>query len=926
MTDITQLGFPTGFLGLDENQSSTNPVGNISIGDYVSAHRKLENTPSGERSKTSSATGPGGLIDSTQQYLQNKYKLPSGYGTNADINDQYDNALITDQQETLKKSNLEPTALNHRLTSWFGSAGGPKVIASNDTESINNILSPDAIKANGLDPKMTVGALKSKVERNLLDQGVNPKFTVGNTNQTASDSPFSVVQDTNKYTPYQAVPLTKPNIKPVFNPNADIPTDVGTAPTTAQPATNLPAYKQAFNKISADNKNNFASNYIKPAINNYLIPAAEPLITAASAIPAVGFGIKSMLTPQSKTQTDAEAAAWKAQNPSESFNPYEQKFIKGMNEHIYQPRNLAAREVVSQAGDVLSQLPPIFPPELNALSSEGQVGKGKVAIKAEAPIATEITPSAEKAAQIASTDTPTYLRKQFAEKQAREQPTTVETAPIEITPQVATENTVKYNPSVGFTAAEYNAEKPLPKQEQMNRLEVLNRIDPNLTVDNNVVEGRGKDRSTDYDHSQKDTPLGNVLSEQFNKEKTSLNNYGEKLINNLGPAKDSEGLGTGGVGLDEASSYVRGKTALDYYQKLETHFDNAISKIYTERDSIAKDIPVNGQNIKHELTDPVTLNLGENAQLAKASTAKLQQLGMMDENGNMLPSNGYTAEQFRKWLNEPDVWDYKNRGLHKKLKDAVDADVISTLDPNTSIYKEARDLWGLKKDTLENPKGIASILDASGPNGINRKVDIEKITKSIETMGVDQFSHMIDTIDKAPPELQVQAQKAKAAIKSQFLNKMHEQFQKNANAGTKFLKENNEVMSRLFDHNEMEKINDYNAGAHILKTDTGYKGAATSFERANRGLLIGAAQEVIKKGAGLAAEAPFGGAAGGILGMMAHNKVSNYFEKGNLENLAQQKENLARQKKEGFTSLSSMNKPKTKTTNKSINFKANENQ
>ena len=36
------------------------------------------------------------------------------------------------------------------------------------------------------------------------------------------------------------------------------------------------------------------------------------------------------------------------------------------------------------------------------------------------------------------------------------------------------------------------------------------------------------------------------------------------------------------------------------------------------------------------------------------------------------------------------------------LKDAVDADVISTLDPNTSIYKDARDLFGLKKDTLEN--------------------------------------------------------------------------------------------------------------------------------------------------------------------------------------------------------------------------------
>ena len=947
MTDITQLGFPTGFLGLDENQSSTNPVGNISIGDYVSAHRKLENTPSGERSKTSSATGPGGLIDSTQQYLQNKYKLPSGYGTNADINDQYDNALITDQQETLKKSNLEPTALNHRLTSWFGSAGGPKVIASNDTESINNILSPDAIKANGLDPKMTVGALKSKVERNLLDQGVNPKFTVGNTNQTASDSPFSVVQDTNKYTPYQAVPLTKSNIKPVFNPNADIPTDVGTTPATPTEKTptqsQLPAYKMALNNINVTKRdiapasNATTPNYQKEinAVNTtnasdieqkYVNPAVETVASLASMPVALSRGFINMLVPKDKATEEAEKKEFKRLNPDLQYIPYEQRFLQGMQKGSFAPKTEGGKKAVSAVSDVLSSLPPTLPGELGALSAEREAGIIKPGLKAEAPIATEITPSAEKAAQIASTDTPTYLRKKFAEKQAREQPTTVETAPIEITPQVATENTVKYNPSVGFTAAEYNAEKPLSEQEQMNRLEVLNRIDPNLTVDNNVVEGRGKDRSTDYDHSQKDTPLGNVLSEQFNKEKTSLNNYGEKLINNLGPAKDSEGLGTGGVGLDEASSYVRGKTALDYYQKLETHFDNAISKIYTERDSIAKDIPVNGQNIKHELTDPVTLNLGENAQLAKASTAKLQQLGMMDENGNMLPSNGYTAEQFRKWLNEPDVWDYKNRGLHKKLKDAVDADVISTLDPNTSIYKEARDLWGLKKDTLENPKGIASILDASGPNGINRKVDIEKITKSIETMGVDQFSHMIDTIDKAPPELQVQAQKAKAAIKSQFLNKMHEQFQKNANAGTKFLKENNEVMSRLFDHNEMEKINDYNAGAHILKTDTGYKGAATSFERANRGLLIGAAQEVIKKGAGLAAEAPFGGAAGGILGMMAHNKVSNYFEKGNLENLAQQKENLARQKKEGFTSLSSMNKPKTKTTNKSINFKANENQ
>ena len=56
--------------------------------------------------------------------------------------------------------------------------------------------------------------------------------------------------------------------------------------------------------------------------------------------------------------------------------------------------------------------------------------------------------------------------------------------------------------------------------------------------------------------------------------------------------------------------------------------------------------------------------------------------------------------------------------------------------------------------------------------------------------------------------------------------------------------------------------------------------------------------------------------------MMAHNKVSHYFEKGNLENLAQQKENLARQKKEGFTSLSDIAKKSNKNENDVKNFKA----
>ena len=152
--------------------------GTVGIDDYITAHHNMEGTPAGKKAKTSSAVGPSGLIDSTRMYLQDKYHLPE-YSTDPNVIAQYDHALIKDQQDTLSSAGLENTALNHRLTSWFGSSGGPKVINADPHAKIKDVISADAIKANGLNPDMSVGALRSRVEGNLWDQGVNPKYAVG---------------------------------------------------------------------------------------------------------------------------------------------------------------------------------------------------------------------------------------------------------------------------------------------------------------------------------------------------------------------------------------------------------------------------------------------------------------------------------------------------------------------------------------------------------------------------------------------------------------------------------------------------------------------------------------------------------------------------------------------------------------------------
>jgi len=706
----------------------------------------------------------------------------------------------------------------------------------------------------------------------------------------------------------------KPSTPPKpSGPVSDIPYDVGnTSASTAQPTSNLPAYKQAFNAISADNKNNFANKYIKPAINNYLIPAAEPLITAASAIPAVGFGIKSMLTPQSQTQTDAEAAAWKAQNPSESFNPYEQKFIKGMNEHIYQPRNLAAREIVSQAGDVLSQLPPIFPPELNALSSEGQVGKGKVAIKTETPIATEITPEATKEAQIASTDTPTYLRKQFAEKQAREQPVQ---APVETTPQVAAENVAPsniakvHNPDENYQSHEYT-EQGLPPEEVQARMELADRTAPGLKSDKNVFEGRGRQRADDYALSLTNSPEGHLMADQLAREKQAQVDYGNKLIDQTGGTR----------GLDESNNYKRGETVIKPLEDLSNEFDRQIKELYTKRDEQASNIPVVANKVKDILnTESEVQGHEATVNLAHGANARLRELGMMDKDGNMLPSTALQSEKFRQYLNRK--WTSQNAPLNAMLKNAIDNDVFE--NAGEVIHKDARALVEARKNTLENPKGIASILDSSGPSGINRKVATEKIADTITNMPVDQFEHIIKTLDSVPDSLKTKAQAAKSEIKAHFLNKAEAEFNKGANTGTKYLNSNREVFNRLFTPKELSAINDRNAMAHLYKTDTGYKGSGVQTHNlAKRGIGRAIFEQTIQKGGALAAEATTGGASGGMAGLGTHHALSSYFEKGAAKRELKAQVKSARQKELGFTSLSDIAKKSNKNENDVTNFKA----
>ena len=416
-------------------------------------------------------------------------------------------------------------------------------------------------------------------------------------------------------------------------------------------------------------------------------------------------------------------------------------------------------------------------------------------------------------------------------------------------------------PEAPFSEVKY-AENGLPLDEQYSRAQTLNRVlGADHTADLAAIEGRGKERATNYAASNTDTATGNFLKERFADEQKRLADFAERQVKNTG----------GTVGLDESTVYKRGNTILKPLQDLETNFDNATRKIYAERDALAKDIPVEAQNIMKVLNDEsLTLANTETIGLTNIAKARMKQLGMIDKDGNLLPTDAKTAENFRKFVNEN--WDRKNANLHRQLKEAVDTDVLANLDTNTPFYKDARALVELRKNTLDNPNGISKILDADGPKGINRKVQIEKIAQNIADMPVDQFTHVIDTLKGVPPELQPQATAALSEIKAQFANRVAEQ--KTPRQVTKYMNDNREVMNRVFTPDEMANLRDYHNAVHILATDTGYKGAAVQKINVEQKLGSKIAEHLVTKGGAVAAETMTGGAGMGVPALVTHELLS----------------------------------------------------
>lgn len=375
-------------------------------------------------------------------------------------------------------------------------------------------------------------------------------------------------------------------------------------------------------------------------------------------------------------------------------------------------------------------------------------------------------------------------------------------------------------PAPTFSAPELPKTKGvLPVAEQQANIDTMRE----LGLDSQRPSAISGDKFTagqEYQHAKLDSPMGEAMREQLGKEQGAIKSYAQGII--------------GDTGAQAATPEQVGEATRAPLQALSEHYDNAIRGLYQEADQRAAGVAGIDPDGFGKLmgTDSVFAGKAENSTLRRGVRAYMREQNIVNTDGEMQPITAQQAEGMRQYLNSQ--WSPQNSGLIGKMKEALDMDVAKA--GGDDLYTAARALHAERKNTLDNPNGIASLLNESGPDGINKAVPDEKVGAKIISMPTAQFEHVVNTLQSLPDNLKPQGDAALAEIKGELAKRIYAAGDSggtqngpsvwNAAKVTKELNNQASKLGLVFSPEEMSKFETLNRAGHILQTPSAYPGAA----------------------------------------------------------------------------------------------------
>jgi hypothetical protein len=379
------------------------------------------------------------------------------------------------------------------------------------------------------------------------------------------------------------------------------------------------------------------------------------------------------------------------------------------------------------------------------------------------------------------------------------------------------------------------------QNEQIARQDVLRRIGLD-SARQSSIKGDGFVASNEFQTSKLDNAVGQLYKDTFAQERAALENFGQRIVERTG----------GTVGMDESALYNRGTVITKPFDDFKVALQTQMKQAYDQAKQVAGGQPsVNPSNIQKFLDTDSNFTVNDNfMSLRRGIQSHLKENGLVDADGRVSPMTVEQAENLRKYVNSN--WSNERSGIIGRIKDNIDNDV--TLVAGKDVYKNARDIRTKIARLLDDPKGVAKIMDYDPQSPMNRAVPFEKIATTVERMDVDQQRHLIKLLKDMPPELRPQADAAIAEIRAQFANRILEEGSKNKGKWnetnvTKYLNSNNRKLGILMEDKELaQMVKDLHDAGHILKYDPSYPGAAI---QAHNLVKMGAAPLLSTVGGGI---------------------------------------------------------------------------
>lgn len=495
------------------------------------------------------------------------------------------------------------------------------------------------------------------------------------------------------------------------------------------------------------------------------------------------------------------------------------EFIKKYGYEPTTPEGQAIGQGLAKAAEV-AKVPPAVTPEIAALAPAMRGVGTQVATRGKAGT---VTPSA------AEVPTPTVIGKveptmgkprvSYAEfqqaLQARKEGGIVP-PPLVPQPSPTMPRPTTIDP---FPEVRYAPKGAVPLTEQEARKGVLGRIGLDSARESSI-KGDGFSAANEYQTSKTDTAVGQLFRDTLAKERNALESFGQKIVERTG----------GSFGLDETALYDRGTRIAKPFDDFKTALQAEMSEAYKKATEVAAGRPsVIPTNIQRFLDTDSNFTVNDSFMaLRRGIQSHLKENGLLDKDGRVLPMTVEQAENLRKYINSN--WNNERSGIIGRMKDKIDNDVTKVAGED--VYKKARDIRTQIARLLDDPKGVAKIMDYDPQSPMNRAVPFEKIATTIERMDVDQQMHLVKLLKQMPENLRPQADAAIAEIKAHLANRILQEGSKNkgqwnASNVTKYLKDNNKKLAILMEDPEIaQMVRDLNAAGHILKYDSSYPGAA----------------------------------------------------------------------------------------------------